>query len=226
MTTLYDLLGLSKNATEDQVKHAFVLQSEQITDTTTPSEEGRNKLFALREAYAILSSPTRRLAYDRKLSGVGQPAPEGAEPARTPTWVLGLIAALIIGGGGYAYQAQSKRAAAQREAMELARTQAEAEQAQQQAQAEEAKLERERLAQAQRDQDNRRRETDSARYEGNQVHRSLEYQAEREAQQKEHAARMAKNDAQREEAAARRRVYEEQQAMQRALAMRVRTPGD
>ncbi|MES2128128.1 MAG: DnaJ domain-containing protein [Pseudomonadota bacterium] len=220
MTTLYDLLGLSKNATEDQVKHAFILQSEQIAATTTPSEEGRNQLIAVREAYAILSSPSRRQAYDRKLAGIPA-APDVPEPARTPLWVVGLIAALIVGGGAYAYQAQAKRTAAQREAMELARTQAEAEQAQQQAQAEEAKLERERLAQAQRDQESRRREAESARYEGNQVHRSLEYQAERDAQQKEQAARMAKNDAQREEAAARRRVYEQQQAMQRALALRV-----
>ena len=67
--TYYDILGVSQNATQDQIKHAFRLQVRFFHPDLFegPPEVAEIKTKQLNEAYGVLGNPELRLQYDRIL---------------------------------------------------------------------------------------------------------------------------------------------------------------
>jgi DnaJ-class molecular chaperone len=80
MTTLYDVLGIAPQATKAEIQQAYKdrLETMKLGDARTSAEDVVIQLKVVTEAYLILSSPTRRHAYDSKLKDQ-QRAAEGDE---------------------------------------------------------------------------------------------------------------------------------------------------
>ncbi|MFN4324355.1 MAG: DnaJ domain-containing protein [Azonexus sp.] len=188
--TLYDLLEVSQTASAESIAASYRrLQAAQAALVGDPQcgEDATNQLIALREAYATLSDPARRQAYDARLATRTIEA-SSAEPAVSPRLRLAMLAGLIAACGlGYAkFQADREKAALEREQAAAAAAIRQAEIA---AQQEREQAERERLA-AREAEYQRLREEARARLEqernlayGRQVSRDVqraELQAERE----------------------------------------------
>src|SRR5690242_14454035 len=61
----YQILGISKTATEDEVKKAFrKLAREYHPDVAKNKAEGEKKFKEINEAYEVLSDPEKRRKYD------------------------------------------------------------------------------------------------------------------------------------------------------------------
>lgn len=88
-SSYYGLLGLHPSASVHQIRQAYRDLSKQYhPDTTTlPRDVATAKFQQLNEAYATLSSPERRLIYDRKIGysriAVVQPLPSLNQPTRS-----------------------------------------------------------------------------------------------------------------------------------------------
>lgn len=84
-TSYYDLLGLRPNASGQDIRRAYRDLSKLYHPDTTELESAIAvpKFQALNEAYATLSSPEKRLAYDYKIGfsriSVIQPLPDMAD---------------------------------------------------------------------------------------------------------------------------------------------------
>ena len=89
----YDMLGVSKTATADEIKKAFRKQARKHHPDAGGSEE---KFKELNEAYEVLSDAEKRSQYDQFGQYFGGNAPPGAGP-QGAGWPGG-------GGGGYSYQ--------------------------------------------------------------------------------------------------------------------------
>ena len=63
--TLYDVLGLLRNATPDAVERAYQRQKAEMQKDAAPADPRHVAL--LHEAYEVLSDPQRRAAYDASL---------------------------------------------------------------------------------------------------------------------------------------------------------------
>lgn len=59
----YKVLGIDRDATEDQIKMAFHKQAQKYQDGSTPGAQ------LLVEAYEVLANPRKRAQYDRYLDG-------------------------------------------------------------------------------------------------------------------------------------------------------------
>lgn len=65
--TLYELLGLARNATPEEVRSAYHQAARRLHPDVNP-EPGATELFLhIQEAYEVLSNPARRSAYDTNL---------------------------------------------------------------------------------------------------------------------------------------------------------------
>lgn len=100
MPTHYEVLGISEQATEDEVRHAY----RRLVKAAHPDRAGDTARFQLlTQAYDVLSDPVQRAAYDRSLRPppVALPPVPAAPPRRRPRYgryvVLALLA-LVIGG--------------------------------------------------------------------------------------------------------------------------------
>jgi len=73
----YDILGVKKNATDDEIKKAYRnLAKKHHPDRNKGNKEAENKFKEISEAYAVLSDKEKREQYDR----LGREAFSGASP--------------------------------------------------------------------------------------------------------------------------------------------------
>ena len=62
----YDILGVSRNATDAEIKKAYRKLARQYHPDANPNNKGVEEKFKeVSEAYSILSDPQERAAYDR-----------------------------------------------------------------------------------------------------------------------------------------------------------------
>ena len=81
---LYDIIGVSRDATDDEIKKAFRKQARKLHPDVNKSPNAEEEFKELNEAYDVLSDPNKRAYYDR--TGAVPGAAGGGNP---------------YGGGGY-----------------------------------------------------------------------------------------------------------------------------
>lgn len=68
----YDILGVSKTASQEEIKKAYrVLSKKYHPDNNHNNEEARNKFDEVQEAYDTLGYPDKRKQYDIELENEG-----------------------------------------------------------------------------------------------------------------------------------------------------------
>jgi DnaJ-class molecular chaperone len=75
--TLYQVLGLPRSATAEQIRRAYRAEAKTLHPDVNPSKDAAKRFAKLVAAYEILSDPAKRKAYDRKLAA----AEERSAPA-------------------------------------------------------------------------------------------------------------------------------------------------
>lgn len=229
MQTLYDVLGLSRLATPEQINLAYNQNLESLTSEKNIAsiEENSTRAKAIKEAYTILSSPPRRQSYDVSLRSKEQVTYQIIENPPTP-WGKITIAFLVIAACVLFYNHQQNKAEKTRKALEVQQEQAKAALAEQEALAEQARIVQQKLADQKQADARRNYEMDRARYEGNVLsdrNRSFDERAARDQERaKQREAQQASYDAARANNEAKNRAANEAAAMRRALQMPVGQP--
>ena len=102
MSTLYDTLGVSKNASADEIKKAYRKLARQYhPDTTQGDKAAEEKFKQVQTAYDVLSDDEKRKAYDRFGSQNGRPsAGPNVDFGSFDLGDLGDIFGGLFGGGG------------------------------------------------------------------------------------------------------------------------------
>jgi curved DNA-binding protein CbpA len=218
MGTLYDVLGLSRQANGAQIEHAYRTATENLVGGDGQSEQDMIRAKAIKEAHAILMSPTRRVAYNEQLRLKDLPTYHVVEQTGTrwlpiAVMVLGLIAFI-----GY-WVHHSKQLELERVALETAQMQHAADAAALLADAEEARLERVRLDDNRQADATRARGSAQARYEGERIHYELQAAQTEAEHKKEMAPRRAKAEQANEERTALMLNRQREMDMRRALAI-------
>lgn len=113
MKTLYDLLGIEHNATHVEIERGYrrSLDAYLAKKGAGQPDQDMLRMQAIREAYLLLCSPTRRQAYDQKLKENRQVT---TGRSGMPWAALALALLLAIGGGYYKMQQNNARAAVAR----------------------------------------------------------------------------------------------------------------
>jgi DnaJ-class molecular chaperone len=72
MKSYYEILGVGRNATQDEIKKAFrQLARKYHPDVNPGNQEASEKFKEANEAYSTLSNPLSKDSYDAKLDGFG-----------------------------------------------------------------------------------------------------------------------------------------------------------
>ncbi|MNR90904.1 Chaperone protein DnaJ [compost metagenome] len=223
MKTLYEVLGVSKQATLSDIEAAYraSLETLAVEAPTLSADEREIREKVIREARSILSSPGRRAAYDEKMRNKARAMDPVVESSPVP-WLKIAAALLLIIGCFYIYQVRADKAEAELAALEAKKAQAEAERAEQLALAEQARLEQQKLQERRAQQHRQDQEIARARYEGHQIHENLQRIDAQVARDKLYAERQAQMDKQREDQAIKARTRSEISAMERALNIPIR----
>ncbi|MBL7873945.1 MAG: J domain-containing protein [Cyclobacteriaceae bacterium] len=82
MKNYYFILGLTTNAREDEIKHAYRKLALQFHPDKNPSREAAAIFIEINEAYEILSDPQLKFQYDQLLTGA--PATAHRDPRYRP----------------------------------------------------------------------------------------------------------------------------------------------
>jgi curved DNA-binding protein CbpA len=219
MNTLYDVLGIDRNSNAQQIEQAHQSIMASIANKGGNAEEDMVREKAVKEAFAILSSPSRRQAYDDKLRRKDQPITyEVVEKPGMP-WISMAVFALILAGAFGVYQSNEKKVELARIALEAEKAKVAAEEATKLAEAEAAKLARQQLQDKFQLEQIRMRETERARADGQRIHYELQMAETQAMRERESADRNARNERLQEERAAQQRVQQQTYNMQRALAI-------
>ena len=108
MKTLYDLLHIERSAAHVDIERGYrrCLDAYLANKGTGQPDRETLQMQAIREAYLLLSSPTRRKVYDQKLRESAEMQCGRAAVGGLPRASLMLAIALLVGGGSYRYKAQ------------------------------------------------------------------------------------------------------------------------
>jgi hypothetical protein len=181
MPTLYEILGINRDATSEQVAKAFESQRSHSQDEKASSEQDLVKLMAIKEAYAVLSSPERRKAYDLKLTNVSKVTWEDVEQVPVPWLRMVLVIGVLLLGGAYYFKIQQNQSRTDQLSLEANKAQAQADKARFEAEAETARLEREKIL-------DKAKENETQRADAERHARASEEQSSRTANEKEATA--------------------------------------
>jgi curved DNA-binding protein CbpA len=112
--TLYDVLEVSKSASQDMIDAAFTRLSAKFTavdESKAVNPTQRFYLDAVNRAYATLSDPEKRTQYDRKLELDAFTSVRRA-PVAESVWTLpklALIGIVVLGVSGFYYKHQKEQ---------------------------------------------------------------------------------------------------------------------
>src|ERR671938_1642864 len=96
--TLYDSLGVQKNASQDEIKKAYRKLVRQYHPDRNPGDAAAEARFKeVQAAYDVLSDPEKRKQYDRFGSANGRPGPGGGGNIRFEEYDLGDLGDLFGG---------------------------------------------------------------------------------------------------------------------------------
>ncbi len=68
----YTLLGISPEATQEEIKRAYFALARRYHPDVNPSQNANEIFLRIQEAYAVLSDPQKRLLYDQRLAEQAQ----------------------------------------------------------------------------------------------------------------------------------------------------------
>ena len=77
---LYEVLGVSREATEDEIKKAFRRRARELHPDVNKAPDAEDQFKELNEAYDVLSDAQKRSAYDRFGTVPGEAGMHGARP--------------------------------------------------------------------------------------------------------------------------------------------------
>jgi curved DNA-binding protein CbpA len=223
MNTLYDILGIGRQATPEQIEQAYQEQLDALkADEGTDPKEGINRIRVIREAYLQLSSPTRRRTYDESLRAKETVSYQIVDQKPVP-WVAILLASVVLTAGGlYYYKSNLEKARLVQLQLEADKAKAEAEKAAELAAAEQAALERSILLKRQQQEAANQRLSEQARYEGQRIHAEIQQATQQAAREKERREQQAKSDEARAQQEAQMRSRNDIARMERALSIPIR----
>ena len=103
MADYYELLGVSRNATADEIKRAYRKRAVELHPDTNPDAGAAEEFKALSRAYQVLSDADQRARYDR-FGEAGVSGNGGGGPSMDDIFSGGLndlFSSLFGGGGGF-----------------------------------------------------------------------------------------------------------------------------
>jgi DnaJ-class molecular chaperone len=104
MKTAYELLGVSRTATPSEIEYCyrFSLNAHIVEcGNRRLSKRERAQVKAMRDAYLLLASPSRRRAYDHLLERRAQLRRRLSDAGGMVLAVLSLLAGIALIGGGW-----------------------------------------------------------------------------------------------------------------------------
>src|SRR5919199_3522779 len=97
----YEVLGVSRQASEDEIRRAFRKLAFEYHPDRNPSSDAADKFKEISEAYEVLQDGDKRSAYDRfGHAGVDSSFNGGFGGLRTHLWLVGTFATVFRRAGG------------------------------------------------------------------------------------------------------------------------------